>query len=155
EQFHERFPNAPVEQLPNELKLTGIRVLAYLQKTLPFPDVMQRFSEPLQFPEGTAGKSVDSFGHRAFKGELDHLPVLAQTVTIRDYQSDDDFVISLTSTSSRGDEIILAKIAPQTTLQATWDATAERLLIPRTPDREPNLRGMDHLQIPILSIGVV
>lgn len=157
--FRNRFPNAPTEMLKPIPEVTdlgnALRILVYLQKSMPFPDVMQRIPEPLRFPAGVAGKSVQSFGWPSAPGEGALLPVLSQTVNVRDYVSDDDFVLLLRTDSRQGDEIILAKIAPQDSLQKTWKTAAARLKTPLSKQVEAELRAVDHLQIPIMSFGVL
>lgn len=154
EEFRERFPNAPVEMLGNPGDLTGIRILTYLQKSLPFFDVLERFSEPFQFKHGEQSTDVKSFGWPAVHGEAGEKPVLKETVEIRDYTGREDFILLLKSDSAKQDEIILARIAPAATLRATWEAVADRMSKPKAKQVIREMRGIDRLQVPIISFGV-
>jgi len=91
---------------------------AYLYKNLSFP---QPFEDN---PSLDFGKTkVKNFG---FVTNLDRLPDgLIEQVTICDYKSPDDFIIKL-KTKSPDDELILAKVPPASTLQATMDNVLQR-----------------------------
>lgn len=150
--FRRRFPNAPVEALgriPDELP--GLRILAYLEKSMPFPDVMERFSKPLLFDK----TNVQSFGWPSASGEGNRIPVLNGTVEVRDYAGADDFIVLLKTDSPQKDEIILARIEPDASLQATWITAVDRMQRPKASDVVRELRAVDELQIPILSFGVI
>lgn len=157
--FRNRFPTAPTEMLKPIPEVVdfghAVRILAHLQKLMPFPDVMERISEPLRFPAEPNGKLIQSFGWQSAPGEGALTPVLPQTVTVRDFVSGDDFILSLQTNSQQQDEILLAKVAPQDSLQATWDSVAGRLRTPLANGVETELRAVDQLQIPILSFGVL
>lgn len=92
---------------------------AYLYKDLafahPFVD-----NDPLAF--GTA--QVEDFGFGRSPGRLPD-GVMDQ-VSIYDYQSPDDFIIKL-KPKVEGDELILAKLEPGATLQATIDSVLKRI----------------------------
>jgi hypothetical protein len=154
EEFRERFPNAPVELLANTDNLPGIRILTYLQKSLPFPDVMERFPKPFPFKHGDQSTDVKSFGWPSSNGEGSGMPVLKETVEVRDYTNRDDFIVLLKSDSAKQDEIILARIAPAATLRATWEKVTDRMSKPKADQVVHELRGIDQLQIPIISFGV-
>ncbi len=83
------------------------------------------------------------------------MPVLKETVEVRDYTSRDDFILLLKSDSAKQDEIILARIKPAATLRATWEAVADRISKPKADQVVRELRAIDELQIPIISFGVV
>lgn len=149
--FRARFPNAPVEALENSNDLEGTRILAYLEKSLPFPDVMTRFELPLTFET----KAIESFGWPANKNSQSESQVLISTVEVRDYTSEKDFIVLLKTNSPKRDEIILARVAPEASLEATWLAVADRIKSPKVSNVVRELREIDELQIPILSFGVV
>jgi hypothetical protein len=75
-----------------------------------------------------------------------HFTDAIKQVTIFDYQSQDDFVIKL-KTRAQGDELILAKVTPCTTLSATIDSVLKRIA---TGKRE-NTGPRDVLIIPELN----
>ncbi len=91
---------------------------AYLYKNLafatPFPD-----HSPLNF--GTT--AVKAFG---FDSEGQRPPGALEQVEINDYHSPNDFVIEL-KTKAANDELILAKVPPAATLEATISSVLGRL----------------------------
>ncbi len=157
--FRTRFPDAPAEMLKPIPDVDdfgkAVRILVHLQKSMPFSDVLERIPEPLKFPDQPGGKFVQSFGWPSAQDEGARLPVLQQTVAVRDYVSDEDFVLLLRTDGPQRDEIILAKVAPQNSLQATWENVADRLQTPLAKQVETELRAHDQLQIPIMSFGVL
>jgi hypothetical protein len=115
---------------------------AYLYKNLAFA---QPFSDndAISFK----GTEVKNFG---FVRDVDPLPdgVLNQ-VSICDYQSRDDFVIKL-KTRAVDDELILAKVVPGTTLQATIDSVLKRAA---SGEAEPAKKS-DRMAIPKLNFDL-
>jgi len=116
---------------------------AYLYKNLSFPLPFEEIEQPLQF----GGKSVESFG---FMENRDKLPaaVFGQ-VSIYDYQSPDDFIIKL-KTKSPDDQLILAKITPGATLDATIADVLKRM----TPDKRETALKRDELAVPKLNFDL-
>lgn len=84
---------------------------ACLYKQLTFPTAFDRLDDYLSF----GGVPVGAFGLATFKPAYTKL---YPQVVIRDYQSEDDFVIEL-QTKSAGDRLILAKVSPRQTLAET------------------------------------
>jgi hypothetical protein len=92
---------------------------AYLFKSLAFPLPFAE-NKPLSF----GGNPVRNFGFMENANALD-AAVFSQ-VQIMDYVSQDDFIISL-KTKSPEDQLILAKVPPQSTLGATVQNVLERV----------------------------
>jgi hypothetical protein len=116
---------------------------AYLYKNLAFADPFAD-NDPLTF--GT--QKVANFG---FTKDLDRIPYpVFEQVSIYDYQSENDFIIKL-KTKSPDDELILAKIAPGPTLQATITQTLQR--ITQTKPESVN-KERDQLAIPKLNFDL-
>jgi len=130
---------------------------AYLQKKLPFDIPFEKFSKPIQFSDGQA---VSAFG---IKQRTDAM----RQVGIISYQGPDEFIIKLQADEwvsmdvefglevdypriSEDDEIILAKIAPRSTLQATLQAVQSA--INKQWSYPNNLPRVDPGQNDILSI---
>jgi len=84
---------------------------ACLYKHLTFPTAFDRLDDYLSF----GGVPVGAFGLATFKPAYTNL---YPQVLILDYQSEDDFVIEL-STKSEGDRLILAKVPTRQTLAET------------------------------------
>jgi len=149
----QKFPDAPPPIRDPDLQGDGLRIWVHMQKSMPFPDVMQQFPEPLTFSAHEL-QPVQSFGWPSSTGEGGAFPVLNQTVSIRDYVSDEDFIIVLQTDSAQSDEIILSKMTPGNTLQAKWGDVSARMRQPKGHKSLEHLRGIDQLQIPILSFGL-
>jgi len=112
---------------------------AYLFKNLAFAWPFQD-NDPIIF----AGKPVKNFGYLR---DADKLPAdVLQQVAIYDYQSPDNFVLTL-KTKAAGDQLILAKIPPAATLDATIAGVLQRIA-GHTP--EPS-RTSDQLAVPKLN----
>jgi hypothetical protein len=110
----ELIPPVPEHPGPNDFV-----AYAYLYKNLAFATPFGE-TDPLTFGD----KEVKSFGFR-YGGP--HVPEEAvDQVEICDYRSEDDFVVRL-KTKAEDDELILAKIAPGATLQATIQGVLERV----------------------------
>ena len=94
-------------------------VYAYLYKNLEFQTPFERLAEPIVF----GGSQVPCFGiGEEYKSK--HFEMLKQ-LQILDYQNEDDFVIELRTKGVR-DRVILAKVQPGTTLEATIEAVQNR-----------------------------
>jgi hypothetical protein len=114
---------------------------AYLYKDLAFAHPFSD-NDPLVF----AGQPVKNFG-------LSHADKLSDAVfrqvEIFDYQSADNFIVEL-KTKAAGDQLILAKIPPGATLQATIDAVLQRM----TPDKMEITSHSDSLAVPKLNFDL-
>jgi hypothetical protein len=105
---------------------------AYLYKNLAFPKPFEA-NAPLTFGQ----TQVKNFGFEENKRQLPD--EVFKQVSIYDYQSPDDFVIKL-KTKSPDDELILAKVTPGATLQATIDQVLKRMTgKPATADMRDTL----------------
>jgi hypothetical protein len=115
---------------------------AYLYKNLVFADPFEE-NEPLDF----GGQQVKNFGFVQNRDRL-HFDVFQQ-VEIYDYQSPDNFVIKL-KTKSPGDELILAKVPPDSTLEATLAGVLKRV----SPDKLEIASKHDELAVPMLNFDL-
>lgn len=152
-EFVKKFPHAKVNPFPPP-EVPGQILFAYLQKSLPFPDEMQKFPDPLEFHTSEMPDNVESFGWLGSNGESNDSDVLEHTVRVADYVSDEDFIVVLSTDTEHADEIILAKIASEKTLREVWNTTQKRLSTPLGKKVYPGLQGVDQLQIPIISFGI-
>jgi hypothetical protein len=112
---------------------------AYLYKNLAFAHPFND-NAPLTF----AGTPVKDFGL------TDRLSSeVFQQVEIYDYQSPDNFIVEL-KTKAKGDQLILAKITPGATLQATIDGVLQRMSA-----NKPETAGhSDQLAVPKLNFDL-
>jgi hypothetical protein len=111
---------------------------AYLYKNLAFAHPFTE--DTLQFEN----KPVETFGFDTGAS----VEIRSQT-HIYDYQSPDDFIVSL-QTKSPQDQLILAKIEPATTLQATIKTVLDRMAA-QSPE---TARFDDYLHVPELNFDL-
>ena len=117
---------------------TDFVAYSYLSKTLTF-SCQFRKTNPLKFDSHL----VESFG---LTGAEEKDPRMFEQVAICSYDSEDDFVISL-QTQSPKDQLILAKIDPEQTLDATIEKALKKAASNGIfPDRYP--QEDDYLSIP-------
>ena len=152
-EFAERFPDAPVRIENSQNNPLQLRIFAYLEKRLLFFDGLERFPEPLQF--GDSGPTaVDSFGVKPTKSEGEGTRILENELFIRDYLSDDDFILELATESKRQDRVILARVAPLESLAETWSHVEKRIKVPDSRHRRPNLMSTETFQAPVLALNL-
>ena len=118
----------------------GIRITASLHKNMPFETRFDRLPEPIRFQFGESTTPVAAFG-RTLKSP----PELLEQIIVRDYVSDDDFVVELITATKQRDCIILAKVSPSATLEATWQAVNRR-----RRGKNTQLQWIDVMAIPVL-----
>lgn len=117
---------------------------AYLFKNLEFPVPFERIEKPIVF----GSEEVPCFGIGEDVKEIQEK--LRGQFVILEYQSEDDFVIEF-KTKSEGDRVILAKLQPKPTLEATIAEVQKRSANP-----EPTQPAfLDVLKIPKLNFDVV
>lgn len=95
---------------------------AYLNKTLPFAWAFTRFQEPLMFQH----TPVTAFGLKQYLPGDANDDKLAAQVQVTDYISDNDFILELL-TQSPNDQLLIAQVAPQATLEETLRAVLDRV----------------------------
>ncbi len=106
-----------------------IVVYAYLFKNLEFQTPFERINKPIAFET----EQVSCFGiGEEYKSK--HHEMLDQFV-ILDYQSEGDFVIEFKTKSNR-DRVILAKMQPEATLEATARAVQKRAANPEPTETQ-------------------
>jgi hypothetical protein len=117
---------------------------SYLFKNLQFAIVFEE-NDPLNFGSGSdEDHLVKSFGFEENKDKLPH--GVFDQVKIYDYQGPNDFIIKL-KTKDPQDELILAEIAPGTTLQTTIDNVLKRM----NSGKVETAKELDNLSIPKLN----
>jgi hypothetical protein len=149
----ERFPDAPVRIEDSQDNPLQLRIFAYLEKRLLFFDGLERFPEPLRFGDSPP-TAVDSFGVKPTKSEGEGTRILENEVFIRDYLSDDDFILELATESKRQDRVILARVAPSESLAETWSHVEKRIKTPDARHRRRNLMSTETFQAPVLAFNV-
>jgi len=103
------------------------RIAAYasLYKNLEFISEFEKLANALSFPANGSYTPVRAFGIETFS-PTKHKD-LSDQITIFDYRSDNDFILSLTSKSDN-DEIILAKVKHGNNLLDTYQSVAKRIV---------------------------
>jgi hypothetical protein len=132
----ELIPPVPPHPTPDDFL-----AYAYLYKNLSFATPFW-VNQPLAF----GSHSVANFGFRTNLHSLP--PAIADQVIIRDYQSDDNFVVQL-KIKKPEDELILAKVPPGATLQATIQSVLKRAAQEPVPPTDE-----DELAIPKLNFDL-
>jgi hypothetical protein len=107
---------------------------------------------PLRFQTRDRLVPVASFGTEHLRDDA-HSEQLRSQVTILDYVNDMDFVLRVQPATPR-DEIILAKIEPGKTLEATLDAVRKRIEHPSPRHTDRHFLATESLVIPKLTLGV-
>ena len=129
----------------------AVIIFAYLRKSLAFATEFDALDEPLAFPNGDASRDVGCFGR---KRNADGAASIAEQVRIRDYRTDEDFIIEL-ATESKRDVLTLAKIPPEATLQLTMNAVRDRVAKPNPQHVRYSLEPPERLAIPKLSLNIL
>lgn len=142
DQLESKFDNAEPVNFDNCAD-DDIIAYAYLYKKLRFDTEFESLDSPIEFAEGDGTVSVDAFGIKeySFKNEK-----MGDQVEIIDYQNDNDFIIKLL-TDSPNDELILAKVKPESTLLETIEDVNRRI----NNGQYDSLRENDVLKIPKFS----
>lgn len=153
-EMERRFPNAGF-RAPDDLKDQWAVAYAYLQCVLKFHEAFDRLQDPLVFRSKNGPVKVACFGVHCVKSRSDHDEALANQVSVLARASDDDFVLRL-NTTSKDDEMILAKVNSAGTLSATIAAVRERIkrrdgLVEDDP---AVLLAGESLAIPIIDVNV-
>ncbi len=142
----QKFPNATLPD-PDPVPDVAFAAYCYLQKRLPFEEEFLKLDDPLRFHTTDGAHSVRSFGLRPGRG--DEQEALAEQVRVVDYVDDQDFVLELTT---RSDPILLAKVPPEATLRATWQAVDQRVRHPRTRGQRTSIFPDEPLVVPHIGL---
>jgi hypothetical protein len=78
--------------------------------------------------------------------------VLKDQVFVRDYISDQNFIVELATNSRQRDRLILARVEPQQTLADTWERVAARIESPAIIHNRRHLMSNEVLQVPVLAL---
>jgi hypothetical protein len=148
----EKFPSAAMEA-PEPPEDTVFYAYAYLEKALAFREAFDRLPEPLLFHSGGKEFPVAGFGFRDFEVSSERDVQIEKQATILDYRGDGDFILALNTTSDR-DQIVLAKIPPQKTLQETIAAVQARIEQSQLEEWNCRVQASESLLIPIVRVGV-
>jgi hypothetical protein len=121
---------------------------AYLFKSLPFEHPFDRTPWPTKFLDA----NVATFGIEVAKKRgprFQREATVAAQVGILDYKDGCDFIVEL-RTKSKGDHLLLAKIAPAATLGETIEAVRRRV----DASKPHKMEGEDILRIPVLNFDL-
>ncbi|HWC89939.1 MAG TPA: hypothetical protein VG433_09795 [Pirellulales bacterium] len=149
----DRFPNATLG-VPDAPSGTALYIYSYLSRNLPFAEEFE-ISQPMKFDAGDGISHVPAF-KATFNDHKAKDRAWRKQVAVLDYRNDDDFVLRLNTTMT-DDELILAKIKPEDTMAATLEAVEQRIKASgeKKPGDEASMpEAGDHLQVPMISLGV-
>lgn len=118
---------------------------AYLSKILPFEWAFTRYTQPFSY----GGQEVASFGIPQYMPDDPNDAKLGKQLVILDYADADDFIVEL-KTRSGIDRLILAKVSPGATLQATVNTVVERV----SGAQPSGLQELESLVIPVLDFDL-
>jgi hypothetical protein len=127
--------------------------MAFLEKQLPFKDSFERLRQPLLFG-GEEPVEVQSFGMVGSNSNDEPENVFTEQVSIRDYLSDDDFIIELATKSQRKDRIVLASVPAKGSLVETWSSVADRMKSPQAGHKRHRLQSNETFQAPVLVLNL-
>jgi hypothetical protein len=150
-EMKKRFPKATF-QLPEGAGQQTAIAYAYLQRSLPFREAFNRLPDPLKFKSKDGEIPVAAFGF----SRLGHSPrdgALRGQVTVLSYVDNDNFVLRL-KTTVQDDELVLAKVTPETTLQDTLSSVFKRSKSATGNDYAALVQDDEPLVVPVMSIGV-
>lgn len=145
-----KFPNATLP-LPEVSPTDELVLYAYLFKWLPFLSKFDKLTEPFKFHTASGMRSVQNFGIDSYRLTAPHEDSLREQVEVLDYATNDDFVIRL---KTKTDYIVLAKVVPETTLDATWQTVLRRIQQPLGGIRPASVVASEKLVVPLLALSV-
>ncbi|MFH1452469.1 MAG: hypothetical protein ABIH00_00635 [Armatimonadota bacterium] len=125
-----------------------ILAYAYLLKDLKFKNKFNNLEKPISFNNGKTETPVESFGIGKFKAENAKQREIMDQVKIL-YDSSDSSIVKL-ETTSKNDELILAKIPQGRTLEDTY-SNMNNLINKR---ESADWRDGDSLQIPKIDFNI-
>ena len=145
-----KFPNATLP-LPEVSPTDELVLYTYLYKWLPFLSKLDKLTEPLQFHTADGIREVQSFGIQSYLLAEPHEDSLREQVEVLDYATNHDFVVRL---KTQSDHIVRAKVAPESTLDATWQAVLRRIQQPLGGVRPVSVVVTEKLVVPLLALYV-
>lgn len=145
-----KFPNATLP-LPKVLPTDEFLIYAYLYKWLPFLSKFDKLTAPLKFHTTDGNREVQSFGIESYRLAEPHEDSLREQVEVLDYATNDDFVLRL---KTETDYIVMAKVAPGATLDATWQTVLHRIQQPLGGVRPASVVVTEKLVVPLLAMYV-
>lgn len=148
----QRFPeSAPTVRAPQAVD--SYVIYAFLHKSLPFAQQFADLQDPLSFRGTKETWRVRCFGYERAEADAGRDRALRQQITVLDCVSDDDFILSLATQAER-DEIILAAVTPQATLERTWDVVRQRIARGEGDRVRREFSSADTLRVPRLLVNV-
>ena len=147
-----QFPNATL-QVPEGAGAQAAVVYAYLQRSLPFREAFDLLDEVLTFKAKGGDVRVVVFGFYRLRDSA-RGDALRSQVTVLDHVDNDNFVVRL-NTKVEEDELVLAKVPPEKTLQATLSGVLRRVASAAGKDFSGWISGNEPLIVPVINVGVV
>jgi hypothetical protein len=124
-----------------------------LKKELKFVPEFEEHESGMEFEDAIGTKTkVAAFGiSEGFAPGLG-TPVWVESVFVRDYISDENFVLELKTKSAHNDRIILARCPLQATLTETLDNVSGRIKSPHKWHDRPSITNTESLEVPVIDL---
>ena len=150
-EVRQRFPRS--EFTVPDADAQSIVAYAFLEKSLPFAEKFDRLGESIRFAHAGGTAQIAAFG---FRGDLKEAAPrtnrLLGQVSVLSFANSNDFVVQLKPKAS-GDSIVLAKVPPEPTLEATIKAIKRR--IDAGGEHDSYVGSNEIVAIPLISLGVL
>ncbi len=127
----------------------------HFQRSLPFPEAFEPLKEPLLFYSATGTFKVACFGDRRFDESTVQQTLRKEQITVIDFQNEDDFIVRL-NTAVDEDELILAKVPQEQSLESTVELVMKR--VQRNPlqgTEQAEIQDGEALVVPMLTVNTL
>ncbi len=139
--------DAPFVEVIN-LQPTDIFAYSFLYKNLRFKKEFESLKTPIQFKTANGVSEVKGFGVEKYSDKSEH-EEFGRQVDIFDYEGSNNFIVRISSESDN-DEIILAKVRPESSLQKTVESVSSKI----SSSSAGKLSKNDTLQIPKFDFNI-
>jgi hypothetical protein len=143
-----KFPDAKLPA-PRVDTAADFIVYAHLLKQLAIAQDFERLQDGLKFKADKRATSVRAFGVKEYEDAM--WDGIGEQVTVLDYRDGSDFIIKLHPSGDR-DEIVLAKVAPQSSLAKTVEAVLKRMELESEKTTRKKLGDGESIAIPQLAL---
>lgn len=127
----------------------------HFQRSLPFLEAFERLKEPLVFQSSKGIFKVACFGDRQFEDSSVQQTLRKEQITVIDFQSEEDFIVRL-NTEVIEDELILAKVHPNESLESTLQEVMRRVENnPLGGSELSEIRDGEALVVPVLTVNLL
>jgi len=127
----------------------------HFQRSLPFLEAFERLKEPLAFQSSEGTLNVACFGDLRFEEYSVQQTLRKEQIAVIDFQGEDDFIVRL-NTVVNEDELILAKVHPDESLESTLESVMRRVKNnPLEGSEQSEIRDGEALVVPMLTVNLL